>query len=77
MVGLGGVWLDNPSDSRFELIKLIVKVFEYEPTVGGYCITCAMVGGKETLKPYANDAVMPKGWAQMGLQIPYDQLKGK
>jgi hypothetical protein len=77
MVGLGGVWFDNPSDSRFELIKLINKVFGYEPTVAASCITCTVKNGAGILTPHANGDVMPQGWGQMGLVIPYDQLRAR
>lgn len=76
MVGLGKGWIDPGGDMdrlRIELIQLIIKVFGYEPTVAGYCITCR----ERTLISHANNDVMPKDWDKMGLQIPYDQLKGR
>ncbi|WP_414885483.1 hypothetical protein [Pseudomonas chlororaphis] len=76
MVGLGKGWIDPGGDMdrlRIELIQLIIKVFGYEPTVAGYCITCR----ERTLISHANNDVMPKDWDKTGLQIPYDQLKGR
>ncbi|MDD0976202.1 hypothetical protein [Pseudomonas fontis] len=89
VVGLGLVWFNTAEASgkknpqgypltdvrRFELIRLIIKVFNHEPTKAGACFTCTVVKGAIILSAYPGQEIMPVGWAHMGLDIPYDELR--
>lgn len=88
MIGLGTVWFNTAAsmgkknsqgypvidDRRFQLIRLIAHVFDYEPIHSGLCFTFTMSSGLPILTPYQDEVVMPSGWEQVGKDIPYGGL---
>lgn len=91
VVGLGLIWFNTSEssgkkspqgypaidDRRYELIRLIVKVFKHEPTQSGRCFTCTVVNNKIILSAHSDEKIMPEGWADAGLAIPYAKLRAE
>lgn len=88
MIGLGAVWFNTAAstgrknsqgypiidDKRFQLIRLIAQVFNYEPIHAGLCFTFTMSSGLPILTPYSDETVMPSGWGNTGKDIPYSSF---
>ncbi|AUO45818.1 hypothetical protein [Pseudomonas ogarae] len=85
MIGLGAVWFNTAAstgrknrqgyplmdDRRFQLIRLVAQVFDYEPIHASLCFTFTVSSGLPILTPYPDETIMPSGWAQVGKDIPY------
>ncbi|WVV47290.1 hypothetical protein THH46_21355 [Pseudomonas sp. NA13] len=85
MIGLGAVWFNTAAstgkknrqgyplmdDRRFQLIRLIAQVFDYEPIHASLCFTFTASRGLPILTPYPDETIMPDGWGQVGKDIPY------
>lgn len=88
-VGLGTIWYNTANSSsekneqgypstdatRFELIRMVKRVFDYEPIYCGSSFTFTAPEGVSHFTSYAGDQAMSNGWATEGIEIPYREFE--